>query len=241
MSVRSALRRRVCAAGVVSLLTVAAAVTFAGPASAHVTVTSPDAQPGGRAKLVFRVPTESDTAKTVKLTVTLPKDRPFSRVSAQVKPGWTSQATETTLPAPVQVGETKISKAVTSVTWTSTGDGIPPEMFDEFVLSVSPLPEGVDAVDFPTDQAYSDGKVVKWNQPTPASGAEPEHPSPQLKLVAASNTTGDDHGGTPVAAAASTDDGSSDVLARVLGGAGLLLGLAALALVVLRRRVAPAS
>lgn len=239
MSVRSALRRRACAAGAVSLLTVGAAVIFAGPASAHVTVTSPDAQPGGRAKLVFRVPTESDTAKTVKLTVTLPKDHPYARVSAQVKPGWTSQSTETTLPEPVQVGDTKLSKAVTSVTWTSTGDGIPPEMFDEFVLSVSPLPEGVDAVDFPTDQTYSDGKVVKWNEPTPESGAEPEHPAPQLKLVAAA-TTSDDHGGTPVAAA-STDSDSSDTLARVLGGAGLLLGLAAFAMTVLRRRVAPRS
>jgi uncharacterized protein YcnI len=229
MSVRSALRRA-GAAGAVGVVTVVAAVALATPASAHVTVTSPDAEPGGRAKLVFRVPTESDTARTVKLTVTLPKDHPFARVGAQVKPGWTSKAVESALPAPVQVGEVQISKAVTTVTWTSSGQDIPPGTFDEFVLAVSPLPEGVDALDFPADQTYSDGKVVKWSEPVPASGAEPEHPAPQLKLVAASNDP------APVAA---SSEGSPDTLARLLGGAGLVLGLAGLVLGV-RRRTAPA-
>ena len=222
MPVRSVLGRA-CAAGVIGVV---AAAALAAPASAHVTVTSPDAQPGGRGTLVFRVPTESDTARTVKLTVTLPADHPFARVSAKVKPGWTSKAVETALPAPVQVGEVKISKAVSTVTWTSSGQDIPPGMYDEFVLSVSPLPEGVDTLNFPVDQTYSDGKVVKWNEPVPASGAEPEHPAPQLKLVATSND--------PAPAAASTDD-TSDTLARLLGAAGLVLGLAALSLVVRRR------
>jgi periplasmic copper chaperone A len=228
MSVRSALRRA-CAAGVSGVVATAA---LAVPASAHVTVTSPDAQPGGRGTLVFRVPTESDTARTVKLTVTLPKDHPFARVSARVKPGWTSQSVETALPAPVQVGDVKISKAVSTLTWTSSGQDIPPGMYDEFVLSVSPLPEGVDTLNFPVDQTYSDGKVVKWNEPVPASGAEPEHPAPQLKLVAASND--------PAPAAATADD-SSDTLARLLGAAGLVLGLAALVFAIRRTPQRPSS
>ena len=48
-------------------ITAASALVFVGAAnsaSAHVTVSSPDAKPGGYAKLVFRVPSESDTAST---------------------------------------------------------------------------------------------------------------------------------------------------------------------------------
>ena len=92
--------------------------------------------------------------------------------------------------------------------------------------SVSPLPEGVDTLNFPVDQTYSDGKVVKWNEPVPASGAEPEHPAPQLKLVADSNDQ---------APAAASADNLSDTVARLLAAAGLVLGLAALILVVRRR------
>ena len=60
-----------------------ALMVLAPAASAHVTVSSPDASPGGFGKLVFRVPTESETASTVKLSVTLPTDTPFALVSAK--------------------------------------------------------------------------------------------------------------------------------------------------------------
>ena len=70
----------------------------AGSASAHVTVSSPDAKPGGYAKLVFRVPTESDNASTTKLVVSLPKDHPFAHVGAQVKDGWKVEKTKEKLP-----------------------------------------------------------------------------------------------------------------------------------------------
>ena len=41
----------------------------AGPAALHVTVSSTDAAPGGYGKLVFRVPSESETASTTKVQV----------------------------------------------------------------------------------------------------------------------------------------------------------------------------
>ena len=50
----------------------AAVVLTAIPAAAHVTVSSPDATPGGFGKLVVRVPTESDTSSTTKVEVQLP-------------------------------------------------------------------------------------------------------------------------------------------------------------------------
>ncbi len=233
MSRRSALRRTGARVAAVAAVTTFVAVTAAVPASAHVTVSSPDAKAGGYAKIVFRVPTESDTASTTRLTVTMPSDHPFASVRSQVKPGWTVKAVETDLATPIQSGDTTLSKAVSTVTFTAAaGGGIPPGEFDEFSLSVGRLPEGVDSLSFPAEQTYSDGKVVRWDQPVPESGEEPEHPAPSLKLAAADTST------TPVAA--TTESSSSDTVARVLGIGGLVLGAAGIAFG-LRRRSAPAS
>jgi uncharacterized protein YcnI len=205
-------------------ITAASALVFVGAAtsaSAHVTVSSPDAKPGGYAKLVFRVPSESDTAGTTKLVVTLPKDRPFTSVGAQVKDGWKVVKTTEKLPSPVKVGDVTLTEAITTVTWTAAAGGVPPNDFDEFALSVGRIPEGVDTLSFPAVQTYSDGEVVKWEEVAKDGADKPEHPAPALKLTTAI---------TPVAATTSDDKGGSDTLARILGGAGLLLGLIGLGL-----------
>jgi len=201
-------------------------------ASAHVTVSSPDAKPGGYAKLVFRVPTESDDTSTTKLVVSLPKDHPFAHVGAQVKDGWKVEKTTEKLAAPVKVGDVTLSEAITTVTWTALKGGIPANDFDEFALSVGRLPEKVDALSFPAIQTYSDGEVVKWDAPRTEGADEPEHPAPTLKLAAAI---------TPVAASTPEKESSSDPLARGLGGAGLLLGLIGLGLGLRPRKAAAAK
>ncbi|TDW87498.1 uncharacterized protein YcnI [Kribbella pratensis] len=213
-------------AGAIVAASALVVIGAASSASAHVTVSSPDAKPGGYAKLVFRVPTESDNTSTTKLLVSLPKDHPFAHVGAQVKDGWKVEKKEEKLPAAVKVGDVTLTKAITTVTWTATAAGIPPNDFDEFSLSVGKLPEGVDALSFPADQTYSDGEVVKWAD-VAKDGAEAEHPAPTLKLAAAI---------TPVAATTSVD--SSDTLARWLGGGGLLVGLLGLAFGLRPRRAA---
>ena len=206
-------------------ITAASALVLVGAAnsaSAHVTVSSPDAKPGGYAKLVFRVPSESDTASTTKLVVSLPKDRPFSSVGAQVKDGWKVVKTTEKLPAPVKVGDVTLTEAITTVTWTAAAGGVPPNDFDEFALSVGRIPEGVDSLNFPAVQTYSDGEVVKWEEIAKDGADKPEHPAPSLKLTTAI---------TPVAATTDAEnEGGTDTLARVLGGAGLLLGLIGLGL-----------
>ena len=208
-------------------------VGAANSASAHVTVSSPDAKPGGYAKLVFRVPTESDTAATTKLVVSLPKDHPFAHVGAQVKDGWKVVKTIEKLPAAVKVGDVTLTEAITTVTWTATAGGVPGGDFDEFALSVGRLPEGVDSLSFPAEQTYSDGEVVKWAEVAKSDTDKPEHPAPSLKLAAAI---------TPVAATTDVgEDGGADPLARALGGAGLLLGLIGLGLGLRSRRSATAT
>jgi uncharacterized protein YcnI len=215
-------------AGAIVAASALVVIGAASSASAHVTVSSPDAKPGGYAKLVFRVPTESDNTSTTKLVVSLPADHPFASVGAQPKDGWKVEKKEEKLPATVKVGDVTLTKAITTVTWTATAGGIPPNDFDEFSLSVGKLPDTVDSLSFPAVQTYSDGEVVKWADVAKDGAAEPEHPAPTLKLAAAI---------TPVAAV-TTD--SKDTLARWLGGGGLLVGLVGLAFGLRPRRTATA-
>ena len=220
----------------------AALALIAVPAAAHVTVSSPDAAPGGYGKLVFRVPNETDNAATVKLQVTLPADTPFASVSTKPHAGWDVQVKEVKLPEPVEVGDVTLTDAARTVTWTAQpGNGVDPGEFDEFELSVGPIADDATSLEFPTVQTYDDGEVVQWTQPTPESGAEPEHPAPVLDLTGAADSHSDD-GGTAMQVAsvesdnadASADD--SDTTARALAVAGLAVGVVALSSSLVRRR-----
>jgi len=193
------------------------------PAFAHVTVSSPDASAGGFGKIVFRVPSESDTANTTAVTVQLPVDTPFRFVSVGAVPGWTAEAVTTELPEPVEGDGFTITEAVTSVTWTADDDGLAPHEFTEFALSVGTFPSDVDQLVFPATQTYSDGEVVEWAEVAEEGAEEPEHPAPVLELASADD--GSD----------SADD-SADTVARVLAVVGVALGAAGLAFGLSARR-----
>ncbi|MDR7086869.1 uncharacterized protein YcnI [Aeromicrobium panaciterrae] len=212
---------RLCAA----LITVAL-VGFAGAASAHVSVSSTDAAQGGFGKAVFRVPTESDTASTTKLVVTLPKDAPFAFVTAQAKPGWKVVLRKEKLAAPTKVGDFELTEAVRTVTWTTTGKGIAPSQFDEFAISGGPFPDD-ESISFTAKQTYSDGEVVNWDQ-VAEGDTEPEHPAPTLKL---SEPTEEDSKAYSSEMSIAYD---RDNTGRWLGGSALAVAVATL-LVVLRQ------
>ena len=206
----------------------------AGVAWAHVTVNPDSVTAGSYAKLTFRVPTESDTASTVSVQVSMPKDHPFPSVSVMQLPGWTAKVTKTPLNPPVSEGRFTLDEAVTSITWTADdGIGIKPGEFMEFPLSVGPVPD-VASMEFPADQTYSDGPAVRWDGPQTAGGAEPQHPAPLLTITPASGptaaTTGPTVTGISDASQPAATVGASDGTARVL--AVIALVLAALALVV---------
>ncbi|MEV6363624.1 YcnI family copper-binding membrane protein [Nocardia asteroides] len=182
-----------------------------GTAAAHVTVDAPGAAQGKYTVATFKVPTESDTAATTALRVTVPN---LKSVRTEPMPGWTSKVERN------DKGET------VAVSWTADpgNPGVGPGQFQRFVLSLGPLP-AQDTVNFPAQQTYSDGKVVAWDQPS-TDGAEPEHPAPSISLAASGGAEGGDH---QVASGATAEDGTDDV-ARWLGGIGLALGLFAAAL-----------
>jgi uncharacterized protein YcnI len=235
--------RRLGQAGVVLTTAGLAVLLGGGIASAHVTarVIGEDAAQGGYTKITFRVPNEDDTAGTTKLEVRFPQDTPISSLRTKPMPGWTAQVVMGKLAAPVKSGDTEITEAVTSVSWTAgPGVRIGPGEFAEFEVSGGPLPRNADKLIMPTAQTYDNGKVVDWNAPPPAKGAEePEHPAPMIALAPAGAGDGDHAapaagpapdgaqasgsgtaGTTNTAAAA----GTTDTTARWLGGIGLVVG-----------------
>ncbi|MGY1844843.1 YcnI family copper-binding membrane protein [Modestobacter sp. SYSU DS0875] len=208
-----------------------------GAASAHVTVSSADASPGGYGKLTFRVPNESDTASTVALRIQVPTDAPLASLRAQPVPGWTVTMTRTQLDEPVEVHGSEVDEVVSVVEFRAVdGGGIDPGQFQEFALSGGPFPDA-DELAFNAVQTYSDGTEAAWIEPTVEGQPEPQRPAPVLSLAAGGDAG---HGETsdPGTATAAEDDGGDGlaVTALVLGALGLLAGLGGLGLGLAARR-----
>ena len=134
----------------------------------------------------------------------------------------------------------QITEAVARITWD--GGVIAPEEFQEFEVSLGPLPD-TDRMVFKALQTYSNGDVVRWiDLPTPG-GKDPDHPAPVLTLTAAQpDATTTSSTGAPAAAAApaaSAGDGGTGLeswAGPALAGGGIVL-----ALLLLARRRRPAA
>lgn len=230
-------------AAVASSASVALVALMAGPALAHVTVNSAGAEQGGYASVNVKVPTESDTASTVGVKLQLPADHPFSSVTVKPHPGWTYTVTSATLDTPIESHGEEITEAVSVIEWTAdAGGGIKPGEYDEFSISVGPLPE-VDSIIFKAIQTYSDGSEVSWTEEAAEGADEPEHPAPSLALApAADGDHGHGAGADLDTASAESDTTSSDssttTVALILGAAGLAAGLGGLWLGLSARRTA---
>ncbi|MEU6020648.1 YcnI family protein [Micromonospora sp. NPDC047134] len=232
-------RRTVGAVLALTLGTVATAVFgFAAPASAHVSISPSEAKQGGYGRFAFRVPNESDEASTTKLEIFLPENAPVGSVSTMPVPGWQVAVEKRRVDPPVQVHGAEISEVISKITWTADGAAaaIAPGTFQEFPVSMGPLPE-VDQMVFKALQTYSDGGVVRWIDEPQPGGEEPATPAPVLTLTAATDTPTGTPAESPAAEAPGTaagatedDDEDGNGLAVGLGVAGLVAGLAGLVL-----------
>jgi uncharacterized protein YcnI len=237
-SVRRTLKTSAAAALTAGLLAAGAAA-----ASAHVRVAPDDPAAGGFTHLTFNVPNESPTAKTSKLEVTLPTDTPFTSVSVKPIEGWKAQVITGTLPKPVTVDGTTVTKAATSVVWTAdAAHQIGQNEYEAFSLSVGVLPAKGTTVTLPAAQTYTDGTVVKWNEKAVEGKAEPDHPAPSFVTTASDEeaaATPSAEAAAPAAstspAAASSDGGNT---AGWFGLAAGLIGLAAGVTALTRTRTA---
>ena len=113
---------------------------LSSPAFAHVTVNPDEAAKGGFTAVSFRVPNERDDSGTIQLEVEFPAEYPIASVSVKPKAGWTANVEKTPLAEPVGGEGEEITEAVSRITWT--GGRIGPGEFDEFDVSMGPLPGG---------------------------------------------------------------------------------------------------
>ena len=107
---------------------------------------------------------------------------------------------------------------------------IHPGQFDEFNISVGPLPDAKSMV-FKALQHYSDGSVVRWIEPTVEGQPRPEHPAPVLTITPAS-ATGDTAAAAPTPA---PQQPAPDHTPMILATIALVVSVGAFALSVLRR------
>jgi uncharacterized protein YcnI len=225
--------RRAYSRALITTATTGAAMSIAllsgaAPAWAHVHVDTDDAAPGSSAVLTFRVPGESETgALTTQFSVALPN---VASARAEVMPGWTSHLDRDTA-----------AGTVSSVTWTAAPSvGISSDQFALFRVSVT-LPNQP-SVTFPATQTYSDGKVIRWDQPPLPGGGEPEYPVPELDL---SGTPAPEHQMTPPPAPTVATPAeqpvaeapkAGDDTARWLAGGALIVAAVAVVVAVIGRR-----
>ncbi|ONK12727.1 YcnI family protein [Streptomyces sp. MP131-18] len=225
----------------------------AAPAWAHVSIDPPEAAQGGYATLNVKVPNERDNASTIQLEIHLDPEHPVPSVMPQPVPGWDVEVTTAPLETPIEVHGSEVTEAPSVITWS--GGEITPGTFQQFPLSVGPLPEDADRLVFDAIQTYDNDEVVRWIEEPVDGEAEPESPAAVLRLTAAEGdghgaAAGDAAGGgadpqepaADQAAADGGDDSASDTTARVLAGVGIAVGLAGIAFGVLAgRRRTPAG
>jgi hypothetical protein len=168
--------------------------------------------------------------------VALPADQPIASVAVMPVPGWIATAETSKLATPIKTddGDT-VTEAVTKITWTanSADTAIKPGQFQEFPVSLGPLPKTGKLV-FKALQTYSDGTVVRGIDDTVEGQPEPAHPAPVLKLAAASGdamtAAGASPGPTVTAKADTKSSNSTGTAALTVGIIGAVLGLAGLIL-----------
>ena len=232
-----------------ALAVAAGALVLTAPmAAAHVTVNPGEAEKGGFAALAFRVPNERDDSGTTTLEVNMPEDHPIPNVSVRPKPGWTYTVEKRTLDTPIDNFGEEVTEVVGKITWT--GAVINPGEFEEFEVSVGPLPEDADSIAFPALQTYQSSEVVRWIDPVVEGEEEPEHPAPTLRLVEPAGGGQDDEAagtsdaeaesasGLTVENTASQDDVDSANTLAIVGIVVGVLGLLAAGFALFRTRKA---
>ena len=140
------------------------------PAHAHVAVAPTMAEPGATETLSFIVGHGCDGQPTTALRVELPKA--VTAVEPQPKAGWTP-------------GVETLADGGRAVTWRG---GEPLAKASSFGMRVR-LPSQAGRVAFVAVQSCGD-KTVRWDEPLPADGPKPKHPTPLVTLAAAAPAPG---------------------------------------------------
>lgn len=210
------------------------ALAVPNAANAHVGIDPVSAEPGTSQRVSFSALNESETAAAVKVEISLPTDTPILTVTYLPTPGWTTEVVEADLPKPVTVGGNEITRAPSKIIFTADqGNGILPGQFQEWTLSLGPIPD-TGQILFPAIETYDDGEVVNWTAAAEDIEKDPSlDPAPVL-FVNDEPVTGHDepaaapdHDENAEPAASPNDNGLAvglGISGIALGAAGILIG-----------------
>ena len=216
----------------------AVAVVFPTAAIAHVTIQPGEWEAGAFARMVVRVPNESDAAATTQISMQFPEEV----ISARFQPHPYCEREVQMEPLDQPVEET--TERIASVTWTCD-PGIEVGEFDEFGISFQ-VPEDAapgDVIMFPAVQTYSDGEERAWVE----EDEEAESPAPRITVIAAEEeeaapaATSTEEAAPVPAASSDDDDDNMATVAIAFGIAGLVAGLVALGITLFRKPKAATS
>ncbi len=199
-----------------ALLAGAALLVGAAPAAAHIQVRPAEAAPGDPVLWTVLVPNERDLA-TTNVELAIPKGViPFSY---EPLPGWTRTLTKNP------------NQSVRSIVWS--GNLKPSEVLVTQFLATTPDQAG--PISWKAIQTYSDGQKVRW---IGGPGSEEPASVTQISASAPRQNAGGEGDDSSAAAASAPDDAGDDggsgdglaVAALIVGGLGLVTGIAALVL-----------
>jgi uncharacterized protein YcnI len=224
-----------------SALAAGALIAVAVPlsASAHISVDAPSTAAGSYTVLTFALPHGCDGSATTALAISIPEQ--IASVTPTVNPGWDVSKVAVDLAKPITDGHgNTISTRLGQIVYTAKAplaDGLR----DTFALSLQlPADAAGQTLEFPVVQTCEVGET-NWNEAEKADGSEPDHPAPAITVTAASTEAGHGgHGGATSDEASGIETGageaSDDVIARVLGIGGLIVGAVGIVLAVTARR-----
>ncbi|MEF3402223.1 YcnI family protein [Agromyces sp. CCNWLW203] len=222
------------------------ALALAAPlaASAHVVVEPSATAAGAYTVLSFGTPHGCGESPTTKLTFTMPEG--IDRVTPTVNPGWTIEKVVEQLDEPTKDSHgANITERVSSVVYTAVTP-LPTDLRDVIELSLQlPADAAGETLAFPVLQECAEGQT-DWSAIAEEGEEEPEHPAPTVTVTEASadghghaaeaDASSDHESETASADAAETTGSDDDVVARVLGIAGLVVGAVGIVLAITARR-----
>jgi uncharacterized protein YcnI len=218
------------------------ALTSPLAASAHIAVDAPTTAAGAFTVLTFALPHGCDASSTTTVSIGLPDS--IASVTPTANAGWAASETLVDLATPIDDGLGNTITTRTGAVLYAADTPFPDGLRTTFALSLQiPADAEGDTLEFPVLQTCEVGET-NWNETAVEGEDEPAHPAPAITVTAA---TGDEHGHSDsavdadathdeAAATTTTATASDDVLARVLGAGGVVVGAVGIALAVSARR-----
>lgn len=192
---------------------VAALVALPAIAGAHVEI-APDStlSADGTITATLTVPNECVKSETTSLDLNFPTTPVVTKLTVAPVVGWTSTVDQATATAPV-----------TKMTLVGSLTGADEKTF---ALTLAGVPAGTDSIKFTALQNCANGDVIRWVEPTPAGGAEPEFPAPVLD-VAQSGSKDATTSTTKVAVTtkAKSSDSSTGIIIGIVAASLVLIGV----------------